>query len=95
MAELDRDALAVFKDRFRAPSFRNAPVDGYEAERQANPAFRSWSDTNLHQHRVEGYASVVVTFNSPNTSSSLSRIRAAAASSDRPAAAIAGWAAER
>lgn len=61
----DRDALAVFKDRFRAPSFRNAPVDGYEAERQVNPAFRSWSDTNLHQHRVEGYASVVVTFKAP------------------------------
>ncbi|WP_373946052.1 nitrite/sulfite reductase [Paracoccus marcusii] len=61
----DRDALAVFKDRFRAPSFRNAPVDGYEAERQANPAFRSWSDTNLHQHRVDGYASVVVTFKAP------------------------------
>ncbi len=61
----DRDALAVFQDRFRAPSFRNAPVDGYEAERQANPAFRSWSDTNLHQHRVEGYASVVVTFKAP------------------------------
>ncbi|WDA13065.1 nitrite/sulfite reductase [Paracoccus marcusii] len=61
----DRDALAVFKDRFRAPSFRNAPVDGYEVERQANPAFRSWSDTNLHQHRIEGYASVVVTFKAP------------------------------
>ena len=61
----DRDALAVFKDRFRAPSFRNAPVDGYETERQANPAFRSWSDTNLHQHRVDGYASVVVTFKAP------------------------------
>lgn len=61
----DRDALAVFKDRFRAPSFRNAPVDGYEAERQANPAFRSWTDTNLHQHRVDGYASVVVTFKAP------------------------------
>lgn len=61
----DRDALAVFKDRFRAPSFRNAPVDGYEAERQANPAFRSWTDTNLHPHRVEGYASVVVTFKAP------------------------------
>lgn len=61
----DRDALAVFKDRFRAPSFRNAPVDGYEAERQANPAFRSWTDTNLHKHRVEGYASVVVTFKAP------------------------------
>ena len=61
----DRDALAVFKDRFRAPSFRNAPVDGYEAERQANPAFRSWTDTNLHPHRVDGYASVVVTFKAP------------------------------
>ncbi|MFN4061680.1 MAG: nitrite/sulfite reductase [Paracoccus hibiscisoli] len=61
----DRDALAVFKDRFRAPSFRNAPEGGYEAERQANPAFRSWTDTNLHQHRVDGYASVVVTFKAP------------------------------
>ncbi|ODT61418.1 MULTISPECIES: nitrite/sulfite reductase [Paracoccus] len=61
----DRDALAVFKDRFRAPSFRNAPIDGYEAERQANPAFRSWTDTNLHQHRVDGYASVAVTFKAP------------------------------
>ncbi|MGP9804668.1 nitrite/sulfite reductase [Paracoccus sp. NSM] len=61
----DREALAIFKDRFRAPSFRNAPVDGYEAERQANPAFRSWSDTNLHPHRVDGYASVVVTFKAP------------------------------
>lgn len=61
----DREALAIFKDRFRAPSFRNAPVDGYEAERQANPAFRSWTDTNLHPHRVDGYASVVVTFKAP------------------------------
>ena len=47
----DREALAIFKDRFRAPSFRNA--------------FRSWTDTNLHQHRVDGYASVVVTFKAP------------------------------
>ena len=61
----DREALAIFKDRFRAPSFRNAPVDAYEAERQSNPAFRSWTDTNLHQHRVDGYASVVVTFKAP------------------------------
>lgn len=61
----DREALAIFKDRFRAPSFRNAPTDGFEAERQANPAFRSWTDTNLHPHRVDGYASVVVTFKAP------------------------------
>ena len=61
----DREALAIFKDRFRAPSFRNAPSDGYEAERAANAAFRSWTDTNLHAHRVDGYASVVVTFKAP------------------------------
>ncbi|MGR3250131.1 MAG: nitrite/sulfite reductase [Paracoccus sp. (in: a-proteobacteria)] len=61
----DREALRVFKDRFRAPSFRNAPTDAYDAERAANPAFRSWTDTNLHQHRVDGYASVIVTFKAP------------------------------
>ncbi|TJZ90700.1 nitrite/sulfite reductase [Paracoccus gahaiensis] len=61
----DREALAIFQDRFRAPSFRNAPVDGFEAESAANAAFRSWSDTNLHPHKVEGYASVVVTFKAP------------------------------
>ena len=61
----DREALAIFQDRFRAPAFRNAPVDAFEAERAANAAFRSWSDTNLHPHKVEGYASVVVTFKAP------------------------------
>ena len=37
----DREALAIFRDRFAAPAFRTAPVAGYEAQRQANPAFRS------------------------------------------------------
>ena len=59
---VDQEALAQFRDRFAPPSFRNAPTDDYEAERAANPAFRSWTDTNLHPHRVEGYASVIVTF---------------------------------
>ncbi|SES67075.1 nitrite/sulfite reductase [Paracoccus homiensis] len=61
----DREALAIFRDRFAAPAFRNAGSDGYQAERQANPAFRSWTDTNLHDHKVDGYASVIVTFKSP------------------------------
>ncbi len=61
----DREALAIFRDRFTAPAFRNAPAAGYEAERQANPAFRSWTDTNLHAHRIDGYASVIVTFKAP------------------------------
>ncbi|MTD99942.1 nitrite/sulfite reductase [Paracoccus sp. YIM 132242] len=61
----DREALAIFRDRFAAPAFRNAPVDGYEAERARNGAFRSWTDTNLHPHKVDGYASVIVTFKTP------------------------------
>ena len=61
----DREALAIFKDRFRAPAFRNAPTDAFDAERAANPAFRSWTDTNLHPHRVDGYASVIVTLKAP------------------------------
>ncbi|MDQ1901039.1 nitrite/sulfite reductase [Paracoccus sp. WLY502] len=58
----DREALAIFRDRFAAPAFRNGPTDGYEAERAKNGAFRSWTDTNLHAHKVDGYASVIVTF---------------------------------
>ncbi|MFV0383419.1 nitrite/sulfite reductase [Paracoccus sp. (in: a-proteobacteria)] len=61
----DREALAAFRDRFKAPAFRSAPVDAYAAERDANPAFRSWTDTNLRPHRAEGYASVIVTFKAP------------------------------
>ncbi|WP_103171864.1 nitrite/sulfite reductase [Paracoccus sp. SY] len=58
----DREALAIFRDRFAAPAFRNGPTDGYEAERAKNGAFRSWTDTNLHAHKIDGYASVIVTF---------------------------------
>ncbi|RJL16547.1 nitrite/sulfite reductase [Paracoccus siganidrum] len=61
----DREALAVFRDRFAPPSFRNAPEGDYEAERAKSAGFRSWTDTNLHPHRVDGYASVIVTFKAP------------------------------
>lgn len=62
---VDRDALETFKARFAAPAFRNADTAEYEAERAKNPAFRSWTDTNLHDHKVDGYASVIVTFKAP------------------------------
>ncbi|MDO5647307.1 nitrite/sulfite reductase [Paracoccus sp. (in: a-proteobacteria)] len=61
----DREALAIFRDRFTAPDFRDAPVDAFTAERDRNPAFRSWTDTNLHPHRAPGYASVIVTLKAP------------------------------
>ena len=62
---VDRAALDSYRKRFAAPEFRVAPTDGYEAARAVRPAFRSWTDTNLHAHRAPGYASVVVTLKAP------------------------------
>ncbi|MCV2869845.1 nitrite/sulfite reductase [Defluviimonas sp. WL0002] len=57
---VDQDVLREIEAQFAAPAFRNAPDDAYEAARKADPVFRSWSDTNLAQHRAPGYAIVTV-----------------------------------
>lgn len=62
---VDQQILAEIRNGFAVPAFRNAPVDSYLAERGANPAFRSWTDTNLHPHRIDGYTSVIVTLKAP------------------------------
>ncbi|WP_341365766.1 nitrite/sulfite reductase [Yoonia sp. BS5-3] len=56
----DQDLLKDIKKAFAAPDFAQKSTDGYEAARAANPAFRSWTDTNLSAHRAEGYAIVSV-----------------------------------
>ncbi len=61
----DQDLLAALRLRYAAPEFRNAPTDEYEAARATNGAFRSWTDTNLSAHRIDGYASVTVSFKAP------------------------------
>ena len=40
-------------------------VEAYEAARAENGAFRSWTDTNLHPHRIPGYASAIITLKAP------------------------------
>jgi sulfite reductase (NADPH) hemoprotein beta-component len=57
---IDQALLKQIEAQFAPPAFRNAPEDGYEAARRADPAFRSWSDTNLTAHRAPGYAIVTV-----------------------------------
>ena len=57
---VDQAVLAGIEAQFAAPAFKSAPTDGYEAARLANPAFRSWTDTNLSAHKAEGYAIVSV-----------------------------------
>jgi len=56
----DQEILKTIETQFSPPVFREASVDGYEAYRAANPAFRSWTDTNLSAHRAAGYAIVSV-----------------------------------
>lgn len=61
----DRALLAEIERHFAPPAFREAPLDDYEAFRAANPAFRAWTDTNLHPHRAPGYAIVTISLKKP------------------------------
>ncbi len=57
---VDQDMLAGIEAQFAPPPFRAVSPGGYDAARLANPAFRSWTDTNLSEHRADGYAIVSV-----------------------------------
>jgi len=57
---VDQEILAQIEHHFASPAFKTAPTDGYEAALLANPAFRSWTDTNLVAHKAPGYAIVQV-----------------------------------
>ncbi|WP_136443522.1 nitrite/sulfite reductase [Pacificoceanicola onchidii] len=51
--------LALFetiKPQFAAPDFAKRTVSDFERAYDADPVFRSWADTNLAEHRAEGYA---------------------------------------
>ncbi|MDW4548809.1 nitrite/sulfite reductase [Defluviimonas sp. D31] len=56
----DQDVLREIETHFAAPAFRNAPEDAFDAALNADPVFRSWTDTNLTAHRAPGYAIVTV-----------------------------------
>ena len=62
----DAALLEELRARFAAPAFRKPGCElELEALRAANPAFRSWTDTNLSAHRQPGYSSVTVTLKGP------------------------------
>ncbi len=56
----DQQLLAQIEQHFAEPSYKSAKTDGYEAARLANPAFRSWTDTNLTAHKNDDYAIVSI-----------------------------------
>jgi sulfite reductase (NADPH) hemoprotein beta-component len=53
---IDQEMLATIRAEFAAPVFRDAPLDAFDAAYDKDPAFRSWVDTNLTDHRAPGYA---------------------------------------
>jgi len=55
-AAASRKRLAAITRHFATPEFVSGPVDAYREERDTNPAFRSWSDTNLTAHKNPDYA---------------------------------------
>ena len=57
---VDQKMLAAINADFAAPTFRSEPETGYQDARQHYPAFRSWADTNLAEHRAPGYAIVTI-----------------------------------
>ena len=57
---VDQDILAEIQKHFAAPEFVTKGTEAYDAYRLANPAFASWSDTNLAAHRVDGYSIVSI-----------------------------------
>jgi sulfite reductase (NADPH) hemoprotein beta-component len=57
---VDAALLAHIEQSFAPPTFRTAPVEGYDVARRADPVFRAWADTNLTDHRAPGYAIVTV-----------------------------------
>ena len=57
---VDQQLLSQIEQSFAAPTYIVNSTDGFEAARLANPAFRSWTDTNLSDHKADGYAIVSI-----------------------------------
>ena len=56
----DQALLQDITTAFAPPAYVEKAIDGYEAARLANPAFRSWTDTNLTEHKADGYTIVSI-----------------------------------
>ena len=57
---VDQEMLAGIEAQFAVPTFQKASVAPFKAAYHADPVFRSWVDTNINQHRQDGYAIVSI-----------------------------------
>ena len=57
---VDQQMLSRIEADFAVPQFKTATEAPYHHARQHDPLFKSWSDTNLTEHRAPGYAIVSI-----------------------------------
>ncbi|OWU83278.1 sulfite reductase [Oceanicola sp. 22II-s10i] len=57
---VDQQMLREIEGHFAAPEFRTASTEAFDDAYAADPVFRAWCDTNLSDHRADGYAIVSV-----------------------------------
>ncbi len=52
--------LAAIAPDFASPAFQTASTAIYQTAYDTDPIFRAWADTNLAEHRADGYAIVTI-----------------------------------
>ncbi|MBB5721774.1 sulfite reductase (NADPH) hemoprotein beta-component [Loktanella ponticola] len=57
---VDQVILREIEAHFANPTYKTGSTDGFDAYKAANPAFRSWADTNLAAHKNPDYAIVSI-----------------------------------
>jgi len=57
---VDQVLFAEIKAHFVAPTYSAGSIAAFESHKAANPAFRSWADTNLAAHKNADYAIVSI-----------------------------------
>ena len=57
---VDQELFAEIKEHFAEPAYKSGTTDAFDAYKAANPAFRSWADTNLADHKNTDYAIVSI-----------------------------------
>ncbi len=58
--DADMRLLAKIAEDFSAPEFETASTAVYQTAYDADPIFRAWADTNLAEHRADGYSIVTI-----------------------------------
>ena len=57
---IDQALLTKLEAAFAPPVFKSAELDGFTTAYDGDPIFRSWVDTNIADHKADGYGIVTI-----------------------------------